>query len=134
MYVVTPKEMREIDNRAIAEFGIPGVVLMENAAIRTLEVIEREYPNLLKEGKILVLVGSGNNGGDGLAIARHLMLKGVAVEALLFFSEGRFVGDAKINLDIYKRLGGQINLIVQEDHKRHKEHEVQGSMLDEIIG
>ena len=40
MYVVTPEEMRGIDNRTITEFGIPGIVLMENAAIRTVDVIE----------------------------------------------------------------------------------------------
>ena len=116
MYVVTPEEMRKIDNRAIAEFGIPGIVLMENAAIRTVDVIEREYPNLHKSGKVLVLVGSGNNGGDGLAIARHLMLKGIDVEVVLFFPEDRLTGDAKLNLDIYKGLGGLSGLVTCKEH------------------
>ena len=114
MYVVTPEEMRGIDNRTITEFGIPGIVLMENAAIRTVDVIEREYPDLYKSGRVLVLVGGGNNGGDGLAIARHLMLKGASVKAALFVNEDKFVGDAKANYDIYRALGGKC-LFIQDN-------------------
>ncbi len=116
MYVVTPREMREIDNNAIDKFAIPGIVLMENAAIRTVDIIKREYNALLKKGKVLVLVGGGNNGGDGLAIARHLMLKGVDVKVALFVNEGKFKGDAKINLDIYKKLNGSIMQVTHESH------------------
>ena len=125
MYIVTPQEMREIDNRAIEDFGIPGIVLMENAAIRTVDLIEKEYLSIFNGGKVLVLVGCGNNGGDGLAIARHLMLKGVDVETFLLFPEDRFSGDAKVNLDIYTRLGGSIQVVADE-----------GSllMLEETIG
>lgn len=125
MYLVTPDEMRRIDNRGIEEFKIPGAVLMENAAIRTVDVIEREYPNLHKDSRVLVLVGAGNNGGDGLAIARHLMLKGIGVEVFLFFPEDRLAGDAKLNLDIYKKLGGNIKLITHSDHM---------NILDRSIG
>ena len=52
MYVTTPDEMRKIDNRAIEEFGIPGAVLMENAAIRTVDVIERSILNYLTEERL----------------------------------------------------------------------------------
>ena len=127
MYVVTPEEMREIDNRAIREFGIPGLVLMENAAIRTVDVIGWEYPNLYKSGRVLVLVGSGNNGGDGLAIARHLMLKGAAVKAALFVSEDKLVGDARTNYDIYRALGGEVLLICRKNPNHLQE-------LDRCIG
>lgn len=130
MYLVTPKEMRKIDNRAIEEFGIPGIVLMENAAIETIKVIENEYMALLKKGKVLVLVGSGNNGGDGLAVARHLRLKGVEVEVLLFFKEDELTGDAKLNLDIYKKLGGSITFIDNDSLA----HEIQINLLDERLG
>ena len=61
-----------------------------------------------------MLVGGGNNGGDGLAIARHLMLKGASVKAALFVNEDKFVGDAKANYDIYRSLGGKC-LFIQDN-------------------
>jgi hydroxyethylthiazole kinase-like uncharacterized protein yjeF len=138
MYVVTPEEMREIDNRAIREFGIPGLVLMENAAIRTVDVIGWEYPNLYKSGRVLVLVGGGNNGGDGLAIARHLMLKGAAVKAALFVSEDKLVGDARTNYDIYRALGGEVLLICRKNPNHLQELdrciEKADLIVDSILG
>ncbi|NLA84099.1 MAG: hypothetical protein GX854_06145 [Clostridiales bacterium] len=98
MFVVTPSQMRKIDQRAIEEFKIPGIVLMENAALRTVEIIERYFP-LKKRGiktqaeikpveTVLILAGTGNNGGDGLAVARHLYLAGCNVRELLLSDGG----------------------------------------------
>ncbi|NLN40847.1 MAG: NAD(P)H-hydrate dehydratase [Clostridiales bacterium] len=136
MYVTTPEEMRKIDNRAIEEFGIPGTVLMENAAIRTVDVIQEQYPALIDGGKVIVLAGCGNNGGDGLAIARHLMLRGVKTQVFTFFAEDKFAGDAKLNLDIYKRLGGHIELVTcEEDIKKLEQGIWQANLVvDSIIG
>src|ERR1043166_1070007 len=70
MKVLTAAEMREVDRRTI-EAGIPGIVLMENAAHRVVEAMaERHAP--LSAQRIVVLCGKGNNGGDGLAIGRLL--------------------------------------------------------------
>ncbi|RYD03293.1 hypothetical protein N752_20900 [Desulforamulus aquiferis] len=75
MRVVTAEEMRQIDQDAMEQYGIPGVVLMENAGIGVVRVIEELIQNV--RGKVFsVLVGKGNNGGDGLVIARHLHNKG----------------------------------------------------------
>ncbi|MFY9175793.1 MAG: NAD(P)H-hydrate dehydratase [Caldicoprobacterales bacterium] len=136
MYVTTPDEMRRIDNRAIEEFGIPGAVLMENAAIRTVNVIEEKYPALFDGGRVIILAGCGNNGGDGLAIGRHLMLKGAKVQAFLFFAEEKFTGNARLNLDIYKRLGGHIELVThEEDIKTLKGSIYQADLIvDSIFG
>jgi len=74
MKLVTAATMREMDRRAIEEFHIPGMVLMENAALRVVEAIVERYGPL--EGKrVVVLCGKGNNGGDGFAIARHLHVR-----------------------------------------------------------
>lgn len=83
---MTAAEMREIDRRTIEEFGIPGLQLMEKAG----EAVAQAAAELAgpPPKKILVLAGKGNNGGDGLAAARHLHEQGYAVEVLLF-SEGR---------------------------------------------
>ena len=70
MKIVTAAEMREIDARTIAA-GLPDLVLMENAAHRVVELLERVFPSLATQ-RILIFAGKGNNGGDGLAIARIL--------------------------------------------------------------
>jgi hydroxyethylthiazole kinase-like uncharacterized protein yjeF len=99
MRLFTSKEAREIDGRAIEELGIPGIVLMENAALGALKVIEDEM-TLIKGKEILVIAGKGKNGGDGFAVARHLSNKGAIVKILLIGSLEEVLGDARINLEI----------------------------------
>ena len=76
-YLVTAQEMRQYDANTIREFHMPGLLLMERAALVTVEEIQRvcgEVPC-----KVLVIAGYGNNGGDGLAAGRLLMLQGYEV-------------------------------------------------------
>ncbi|MBE0582713.1 MAG: hypothetical protein IH612_03010 [Desulfofustis sp.] len=77
------KEMKAIDRCAIDEFGIPGIVLMENAGTGTVRLMEKHL-GALKGTFALILVGPGNNGGDGLVIGRHLHQLGC--EPIFFFS------------------------------------------------
>lgn len=70
MNVLTAEQMREADRRTIAQ-GTPGDVLMERAGTRVVEVLEREFSPLSAQ-RVVIFVGKGNNGGDGLVIARHL--------------------------------------------------------------
>lgn len=72
MKVLKAEEMKRIDKKAIDEYGIPSIVLMENAGIRTVEVIT-EMLEEIEDKKIVVVAGKGNNGGDGLVIARQLI-------------------------------------------------------------
>ena len=81
-------EMRAIDRSAIEEFGIPGVVLMENAGSGTVRLIEK-YFNPTKGSFALIFIGPGNNGGDGLVIGRHLHQ--IGCEPIFFFL-GFFTG------------------------------------------
>lgn len=74
MKVADANTMRAVDKCAIEEFGIPGIVLMENAALGILEEMLA-----YRDKKILILCGKGNNGGDGFALARHLFHRGVDV-------------------------------------------------------
>ena len=75
-YLVNSREMRQYDNNTSEIFGIPSMVLMEQAALAACDEIEK----IVKRGeRILIVCGTGNNGGDGLAIARILQLKGYAV-------------------------------------------------------
>lgn len=77
-YVLNAKQMKEADGRMIQKMEIPSLVLMERAALKCVDILEQEVTGFQS---VLVVCGSGNNGGDGLAIARILYEKGVSVEA-----------------------------------------------------
>ncbi|MBX7165616.1 MAG: NAD(P)H-hydrate epimerase [Pirellulales bacterium] len=96
----------EIDRRAVAEFGVSGLVLMENAG---RGVVDRLEPRLLSQPAepVVVCCGRGNNGGDGLVIARHLDLRGWPVEVLLFAEPAQLSPDAAANWAIVQRAGIQ---------------------------
>lgn len=104
MKVVTAQEMRQIDERAIREYGIPGVVLMENAGLQVVRAMEKRYPDLRRR-RVALLAGKGNNGGDGWVIARHLHNAGVSVKTFLLAQRDQVGGDARVNLEIALRIG-----------------------------
>ena len=107
MKIVTAEQIKNIDRRAIEEFGIPGPVLMENAAAAVMAEMEKFFHGL--DGmKVGIICGRGNNGGDGLALARRLNIHGVPVRVALLASFGAVKGDAKINLSILRKMGVEI--------------------------
>lgn len=91
--VLNRRQVREVDRRAIEEFGLPGVVLMENAGRGAAELLLR----LGVRGRVVICCGKGNNGGDGYVIGRHLDNHGIAVRVLRFTRPGELTGDAAIN-------------------------------------
>jgi NAD(P)H-hydrate epimerase len=91
--LLTRQQARDLDRRAMEEFGVPGVVLMENAGRGMAELLRV----LGVHGRVVVCCGKGNNGGDGFVIARHLDNAGVAVRVLLFADPAGLTGDAAIN-------------------------------------
>ena len=111
MKVVTAAEMRQIDQDTIEGIGIPGIVLMETAGSAIVRAIEQHYPTCQRIG---ILVGKGNNGGDGLVIARQLAHAGRDVFLFLVSPPDSFTGEAEINLQIAKRLGLQIEEILTD--------------------
>jgi NAD(P)H-hydrate epimerase len=107
MKVVTAQEMQQLDRRAIEDCGIPGVILMENAGLGVLREMTRRYGDLT--GKMVTVVaGKGNNGGDGFVVARHLYQKGIRVKVYLTGQKDSVKGDAKVNLQIYTKIGGEL--------------------------
>src|ERR671922_618219 len=92
-------EVRELDRRAIEEYGVPGVVLMENAGRGVAELLL----SLGVHGPVAVCCGKGNNGGDGFVIARHLDNRNVPVRVLLFARPEELTGDAAVNYRIIAR-------------------------------
>jgi NAD(P)H-hydrate epimerase len=99
MLHLSRSQLREIDRRAEADYKIPGIVLMENAA---RAVVDRAVELLSDEccGSVLVLCGGGNNGGDGLAVARHLHNRGCGAIIGLCCDPTKYKGDALINWQI----------------------------------
>jgi NAD(P)H-hydrate epimerase len=97
-------EMRELDRLAIDTYGIPGVVLMENAGAQVARILWQEYPEL-QARRVAVLCGRGNNGGDGFVIARYLHNIGVPVSVFIMGEPGDIRGDAGAHLDMLRRVG-----------------------------
>lgn len=107
MRIVTAQEMREIDRKAIQEYGIPGLVLMENAGLAVCRVIE-ELLNGLEGKTVLLICGKGNNGGDGFVAARQLYNRGARVRLLLAAPAETLDGDARVNYDIWTKMGRRV--------------------------
>lgn len=114
MKVLTPESMRAVDRAAIEDVGIPSLVLMENAAIGVVDALAERFP---QASSVTVLCGPGNNGGDGLAAARHLAIRGYVVR--LFLIGGRDPGgDAGVQLTICRNQGLEIHRLSDEDGER----------------
>ena len=111
---MTREQVRAVDAWAINELGIPGVVLMENAGRGCAELISDKLEGVA-EPKVCIFCGTGNNGGDGYVIARHLANVGYKVTVVVCGDRGRIKGDAKINLDILDRMGLSIDLLNPAD-------------------
>jgi NAD(P)H-hydrate epimerase len=104
---LTRDQARTLDARATAEYGLPGVVLMENAGRGMAELLL----SLGAAGPVVVCCGRGNNGGDGFVIARHLDLAAVPVRVLLFADPAALQGDAAINHHICVRSGIDVQTV-----------------------
>jgi len=96
---LTRAQVREIDRRAVADYGIPSIVLMENAARGAADVAMEMLAGINTPGAV-ILCGGGNNGGDGLTIARHLHIRGVKTVVVLAVDPAKYTGDAAINFKI----------------------------------
>lgn len=114
MKILSAAEMREVDRLTTERYGVPSLLLMENAATRTLEATEKAYGGVAGK-RALVICGRGNNGGDGAAIARLLHGKGAEIDVLLLGRVEDSKGDANTNfqaaLDIASNAGSSFRFI-----------------------
>jgi NAD(P)H-hydrate epimerase len=104
MRILNAAQMREADRYTIEEIGIPSLVLMENAGRQVVAAMEAAYEPQL-EGRVAVLCGRGNNGGDGFVVARTLLQRGIEAAVFVLGSLADVRGDARLNLEILGRLG-----------------------------
>lgn len=101
MKPLTRAEVREVDRRAIEAFGLPGIVLMENAGRNAAMLLHARAP----EARVVIACGKGNNAGDGFVIARHLVNQGHDVRLLLACEPAEYRGDAAINQRVAEKMG-----------------------------
>ena len=105
--------MRKADRRTIEEIGVSSTVLMENAGRQVVSAIESSCGELL-DGRVAVLCGRGNNGGDGFVVARTLLQRHVDVSVFLLAPVSEIQGDALLNLEILSHLGFSVVEISDE--------------------
>jgi hydroxyethylthiazole kinase-like uncharacterized protein yjeF len=102
--VLTAEEMRQVDRLTTEKYGIPSILLMENAAHAAARVITEKLGGSVKGKSFLILCGKGNNGGDGAALARVLALQGAVVDVVLLEKIDETKGDARTNFQIIRNI------------------------------
>jgi NAD(P)H-hydrate epimerase len=106
--VFTAEEMRRLDRRAIAELGIPGAILMENAGRGAADAIAAALSALgapRRGARVVIVCGKGGNGGDGFVVARRLKRQGAAPSVVLACAPGEVGGDARLKLEALRSTG-----------------------------
>src|SRR5512139_2943994 len=101
MKVATALEMREIDRITIEEYGVPSLVLMERAGL----AVASRISGVFRHRKVVVLCGPGNNGGDGLVVARCLLNRGYHVRVLMVEGDDSLSPDCRVQLEIARKMG-----------------------------
>jgi NAD(P)H-hydrate epimerase len=108
MRFLSGQQSRSVDQLAIAEFGMSGLVLMENAGRGVADLMERS--GLKRTSRIIICCGKGNNGGDGFVLARHLLVRNYLPTVLLFADPAELTGDALVNYRILQSLKFPVHL------------------------
>ncbi len=126
------EEVRDVDRRAVEEFGMHSIVLMENAGRGAAELLMR----LGIGGDVVICAGKGNNGGDGFVIARHLENNGFAVRVLLFCDPHDLKGDAAINYGILNHSNTRLRAIGTPIDREELGTELGGAdwIVDALLG
>ncbi|OGF57687.1 MAG: hypothetical protein A2Z21_05410 [Candidatus Fraserbacteria bacterium RBG_16_55_9] len=113
MKILTGQQMKDFDTQAIQKYAIPSLILMENAGRGISQVLHDRIENL-SDCRILIIAGKGNNGGDGLCVARHLMSMGVTVEVFIAGSPDQLSPETQTQAEILKRAECKIQYLMQQ--------------------
>lgn len=133
MKLVTARQIQEIDSIAIQKFKIPSLTLMENAGCKVADIIrEKNRPG----DSVLIVVGKGNNGGDGLVAARYLLEAGTPVELALVAPPGDLSPDSAANWEKIKGLNPRVVLVDKEASLKELDGAISRSkyIVDAIFG
>ncbi len=128
MKVLTSSQMREVDRRSM-ELGIPGLILMENAGHRVVEFLAQRF-SPLSQRRVVILCGKGNNGGDGLVVARQLFtrFRPRRLDVVLAADPASLSGDAAANCRMLQACGC---LLHREIDARMRDADV---VVDALLG
>lgn len=131
MKIATTQKMRQIDKFCIENIGIPSLVLMENAALKVLKNIE-----LKNQDSFTIVCGSGNNGGDGLALARHLFVLGKEFEIFIIGSYDKLSKDCAANYDMLLNMNLEVKFIQEGKDLIGLERSIKKSkiVIDAVFG
>ena len=131
MRIATSEIMRKIDSYCINELKIPGILLMENAALKVIKNLELD-----KYNSFCVICTKGNNGGDGFAVARHLHILNKKIEVFLVGDKDGMSPDCKVNYDILKKIGVKINKVnnIEDINNLRESIEKNQVTIDSIFG
>ena len=110
MLIVTTEQMREMDRLTIQKYGVSSLMLMERAGEAIAQAVLKGFARHAKKG-VLIVAGKGNNGGDGLVVARLLKKKSVPCEVVLLARKEELSADAAHNLRAYRKLNGKVSEI-----------------------
>lgn len=131
--VLSTEQMRAFDRFAIERCSVPALLLMENAGRGAAELIGAR---LAPGARVLVACGSGNNGGDGFVVARHLLAAGHVVRVVLFVQDGQLTPDARANCVAWRGVGGEVESCATDAELPRFEQELAASeaVIDALFG
>jgi len=129
---LTREQSRQVDRRATEEYGISGLVLMENAGRGVTDVLCEKGI----DGPVVICCGKGNNAGDGFVIARHLDLRSFDARVLLWAEPAELVGDAAANFRILEKTDVPIEVFANEHDAARLERQLAGAawIVDGLLG
>jgi NAD(P)H-hydrate epimerase len=135
MKVATPKQIGKMDSETINKIGIPGIVLMENAALKVVEETIKSVGEI-KGKKVIVIAGKGNNGGDAFAAARYLHNLEAHVSVFITSEKSEIKSDAEINLKIIENMNIKTVEVIDESilSEIKKELDTCDAVVDGIFG
>ena len=130
--VLSREQVRDVDRRAIEDYGMNGLVLMENAGRGCVDLLLQ----LGVDGPVAVVAGRGNNAGDGFVIARHLENRGIEVHVLLCSSPKDLRGDALANYRILEHAQTPVTVIEHPEQSESWTGHVEGAdwIVDALLG
>ncbi len=128
-YAVTASEMQRCDTCTAKKYGVPSIVLMERAALAVYDRLRRGDFDLTR---VLAVCGTGNNGGDGMAVARMLYLAGVPVTVCVLGNVQRMSSQASLQMAILKNYG--VRIVAAGDHLEESEYIGYTTVVDGMFG
>lgn len=132
MKVLSPQRMAKYDEYAIKTWGIPSAVLMENAGRNTYRLMKENYLHGCR--KIAIVCGRGNNGGDGFVVGRYALIDNFAVRVYLIGRMTDLKGDARLNMDLFASLSGEIVELTEPSEQIESEFTHADIIVDAIFG